>query len=310
MVSIGSSPVYSTFLARPLKRSISQMSQASSRTHMSTVSAPPTIPPIDFLPIFSGHLDSWRTPSSVVSGSHECSGTYEDSSSLHPDSFISAQSATPSPPYPGPETGQGHTPYYSPADVGSLRSATTDGIPYSESRSSSSSSYVGRRWTTSLSFGSDLLNFQTKSRESQKSQSQTTPACLLFWLGFVAPWCWMIGGWMLTRGGKTRAQEGSSGGRFRPLLLPLWNSRKTSEKGIEGGKVQEGYTLGKGYPFVAPSVDTLARSNDDHKTQSQTAPNELDPWVRRCRKASVVSGFALFVIFIVVCVIIGRREVQ
>ena len=281
---------------------------------MSTVTAPPTIPPIDLLPVFSGHLDSWRAPS-VVSAPHEYSGTYGDNSSLHPDSFISAQSATPSPPYSGPEIGEAHIhPYYSPADVGSLRSATTDGIPYSKSRSSSSSSpsYVGQIWTTSLSFGSDLLKFQTKSRKSRQSQCHLTPACLLFYLGFVAPWCWMIGGWMLTRGGNTRAQETSSGNinRIRPSLLPLRNS-KTLERGIEGEQVQEGYKLGKGYPFVAPSIDTLvSRSNDSHKMKSHSAPAELDPWVRRCRKASVVSGFVLFVIFIVVCVIIGRKEIE
>ena len=117
---------------------------------------------------------------------------------------------------------------------------------------------------------------------------------------------------MLTRGGKTRAQEASSGNinRIPPSLLPLRNS-KTSERGIEGERVQEGYKLGKGYPFVAPSIDTLvSRSNDSHKMKSHSAPAELDPWVHRCRKASVVSGFVLFVIFIVVCVIIGRKEIQ
>lgn len=278
---------------------------------MSTVTAPPTIPPIDLLPVFSGHLDSWRAPS-VVSGPYEYSGTYGDNSSLHPDSFISALS-TPSPPYSGSETGQVHThPYYSPADVGSLRSATADGIPHYKSQSSFSS-YVGQRWMTNLSFGSGPLNFQTKPREFQKCQkspSQMTPARLLFWLGFVAPWCWMIGGWVLTRSGKTRAEKDSSSNRIRPSLLPLWNS-KTSEKGIEGKKVQEGYKFGKGYPFVAPSIDTLAsQPNGIHRTKSYSPPTELDPWVRRCRKASVVSGFVFFVIFTVVCVIVGRRGIK
>lgn len=115
---------------------------------------------------------------------------------------------------------------------------------------------------------------------------------------------------MLTRSGKTRAEKDSSSNRIRPSLLPLWNS-KTSEKGIEGKKVQEGYKLGKGYPFVAPSIDTLAsQPNGIHRTKSYSPPTELDPWVRRCRKASVVSGFVFFVIFTVVCVIVGRRGIK
>lgn len=288
----------------------------SSRTHASTVSAPPSIPPLDLQPAFFGPLESPSSgtaprlsPAPVLAAAgdtpHAYSGGYDDGSSLHADSFISAESATPSPPHIT-ETGQPHVNHpYSQAEQGNIRPHV------SRSTHSGSSSYVGRRWTTSLSFGSDLLRF-TKSRESQETPKRPTPACLLFWVGFVAPWCWMIGGWMLTKSGETKTGEGK-GGKLRPLILPLWNSKKkNSEKGVDKGEAKEvvqGYGFGNGYPFVAPSVETLTPSAKQLqlKWTSQEKPRSLDPWVKRCRVAAVVSGILLLVAFVAVCVVIGRQ---
>jgi len=297
------SPVYSTFLTRPLKRSISQMSQTSSRTHLSTVSAAPNIPPLDLRPSFAGPFDNppLRTPtrlsaapalSSIAGSLHEVSTGFDDASSLHADSFISAQSA-----------GQLDRNPYSQAEQGSIQSNTTHSIPDSRS---ASSSYVGKRWTRSLSFGSDILLF-SKSRESHQKQRHMTPAHMLFWLGFVAPWCWMIGGWMLTRSGKTKGEGGGSS-----IRLPLW--KKGSDKGKGGedaGLVnKQGYGFGHGYPFVAPSVESLTPSIKMMKMKTQKGPNSLDPWVARCRVAAVTSGILLLVAFVVAIVVVRHGEHQ
>ncbi|KAI0686324.1 hypothetical protein BC835DRAFT_461114 [Cytidiella melzeri] len=38
---------------------------------------------------------------------------------------------------------------------------------------------------------------------------EVAPACLLFWLGFIAPWCWLIGGWLLSsNSGQMKESEG------------------------------------------------------------------------------------------------------
>lgn len=303
---VGISPVFSTFITRPMKRSISQMSVASSRTHRSTVSAAPSIPPLDLRPHFPGPLDiplpparaaqrlsttfTARTDSTLP---HEYSGVYDEASSLHADSFISARDTTPS---PQRLARGGHTDPYSRAEQGSIRST----IPDSQS---ASSSYVGRRWTASLSFGSDLLLF-SKSKAEHSDKGKITAACLLFWIGFVAPWCWMIGGWMLTNAGQTLGE--GNGQRIRMPTLPFWNSTR---KASEGAKGQEGYGIGRGYPFVAPSVNSLTYSANTLKMgASGAAPKALDPWVFRCRVASVTAGVILLIAFVVAVIVVGVRR--
>jgi hypothetical protein len=302
----GPSPVYSNFLTRPLKRSISQMSQTSSRTHLSTVSSPPNIPPLDLRPAFSGQtVDTppLRTPTrlsatqvlpSIAGALQELPSGCDDASSLHADSFISAQSA-----------GQPDRNPYSQAEQGSVQSHATRSIPDSHS---ASSSFVGRRWTASLSFGSDLL-LLSKSRESHQRLG-TTPARMLFWLGFIAPWCWLIGGWVLTRGGKTKGEGNSSS--IRLMLLPLW--KKGPDKDVKSGKRKEeapavqgkqGYGFGHGYPFVVPSVESLTPSVKMLRMNTEKGTKSLDPWVKRCRIAAVISGI-LILIALVVAIIATR----
>ena len=313
----GQSPVYSTFLNRPLRRSISQMSQGTLRTHRSTVSAPPSIPPLDLLPSFSGGLDSPPLatssqlsatplppiPAAISSPSNGYSATHSenDTSSLHADSFISARSAARSARNPA---GQRMDPY-SQAEQGSIiRSSTT------HSSQSSYSSEVGRRWTTSLSFGSDLLLFSKAREDSLQSQDRPTPACLLFWIGFVAPWCWMIGGWMLTMSGRTKAERDR--GYIQPFVSSLWTLEKGAEKGIEAVKIKEvpftgGYGFSRGYPFIAPSVDSLTPSAKALRMKPLTAGlKNLDPWVVRCRVAAVISGILLLIAFMVAIAVVRR----
>ncbi|PIL29033.1 hypothetical protein GSI_09081 [Ganoderma sinense ZZ0214-1] len=48
-------------------------------------------------------------------------------------------------------------------------------------------------------------------------RERATHACVLFWAGFVAPWCWLIGGWLLSREGEP---EGHG------PILPLWHRHR------------------------------------------------------------------------------------
>lgn len=111
---------------------------------------------------------------------------------------------------------------------------------------------------------------------------------------------------MLTRGGETKGEGSSSG--IRPLmLLPLW--KKESEKGITGGEGPPplGYGFSHGYPFVVPSVESLTPSVKMLRLKTQNGTKALDPWVKRCRVAAVISGILLLVA-LVVAVVVTRKH--
>ena len=95
----------------------------------------------------------------------------------------------------------------------------------------STSEIVWRRWTRELSLGSRLSRPSfSAARRAVKSRLPPLPI-LLFWAGFIAPWCWLIGGWLIAEGrwednGKVRA------------ALPLWKPRpaRAATTTVEKGK--------------------------------------------------------------------------
>ncbi|KAH9912454.1 uncharacterized protein B0H18DRAFT_1127142 [Fomitopsis serialis] len=75
--------------------------------------------------------------------------------------------------------------------------------------SSGSDAYIHNRWLRGISFGSGNYEFhiprassRRRSRSCLPERLAATSACVLFWLGFMGPWCWLIGGWMLTTEGE------------------------------------------------------------------------------------------------------------
>jgi len=132
-----------------------------------------------------------------------------------------------------------------------------------------------------------------------------TRAHILFWLGFVAPWCWLIGGWLPEfrpkNNGENRENVGGAGD-----VLPTW-----AEKG--GKKYGHGVGLGHGYPFVSPSLESLGGSSIASSTRALkvTPPRQTDvadPWIYRCRVASGVAAIVLTAAFIVAFIIVGTRN--
>lgn len=136
---------------------------------------------------------------------------------------------------------------------------------------------------------------------------------VLFWLGFIAPWCWLIGGWLVaakpssgTRGygyhhgfGGSEVGGGSS--------LPLWTNN-TSKKSMQSFDTMR---MHHGYPFVAPSVSSLMPPPPPYRSQSTRATLTPKPvrlgmknrWVRRCRIAAVTSGAIIVVAFLVALIV-------
>jgi hypothetical protein len=92
-----------------------------------------------------------------------------------------------------------------------------------------SDTFIWRRWTGELSLGSRLSRPSfSAARRAVLSRLPPLPI-LLFWAGFLAPWCWLIGGWLIEEGrwedsGKARA------------ALPLWKPRSSPKRHRGGGK--------------------------------------------------------------------------
>ncbi|RDB19741.1 hypothetical protein Hypma_013158 [Hypsizygus marmoreus] len=266
------SPSYSNshpFITRHLNRTISQ---TSSRTHISTSSsiprlstqssAPPSIPPLNLAPPFPGPHPSQNGTgpplrprrSTIVAmptiiGSSESGGYLDDDDeayggeddleSLHAESFVTASDALPvadgemdiadassSHTTPQKSARSGGFPVPSISAPPSVRSAAEGSrLP------STSESFIGRRWERDAALGSGVVTFRAK-----RQWLSYTPAFWAFWLGFVCPVLWLIGGWHFTRFGEQPPRltfwEFYCFGRWRNWCC-LWKRRRVI-KGLPG----------------------------------------------------------------------------
>ncbi|KAH8112367.1 hypothetical protein DFH11DRAFT_1511717 [Phellopilus nigrolimitatus] len=160
------------------------------------------------------------------------------------------------------------------------------------------------------------------------------PAEVLFWTGFLAPWCWLIGGWMLARSGHTMAEGLPSGAKEGPIL-PVHNpSSPHLQSHHEKSREQTpGLPSEKnGAPAASTSMweaaknssaDLLAslrgdRAREDADSRSKSRQGQIrgdvsmlvetrmDPWVSRCRVAAVLSGMLILALCIVALIVLVR----
>ncbi|KAI9056355.1 hypothetical protein FKP32DRAFT_1670206 [Trametes sanguinea] len=221
-----------------------------------------------------------------------------------------------------------------PTSRTSLRPSTPSGSLSTERRSfgrpsrsisPGTESFLQRRWLKGMSFGSDRFVLPSFA---QKRRRKLSHACILFWLGFVAPWCWLIGGWLLTSTGEV----GSDGlSAETGPVLPLWHKERkkgsgTGRRGSEKEKKRENEDLSvpekvKGaaerrikskswYPLVAPSLESLAPSTTSGISTRELkrclpTSSTVDPWIHRCRIAAAASGVLIFAAFVVAIVLIA-----
>ncbi|KAF8452486.1 hypothetical protein L210DRAFT_3518760 [Boletus edulis BED1] len=378
------SPV-STFILRPLNRSISL---SSTRTHQTSASSvtPPVIPPLDLRPEFKGQ-GFLTTPTSLHSRGllDVVARDDDDSVSDRRESFVTAHTGagresryslgqdevfvdaeegfrrdstgtiqqfdsrlleddadTPSTPLPQPipqdtlkpvkppvtrtsdhhphpnSYPHPHRPTPSPTLHPSRLGVTAPSLQDLGSSISTSSSFIDRRFAPS-----SLYLPPTSERDSAHKAGSKWALHLervdtiqaLFWLGFIAPWCWLIGGWLITAKPPPRRYPSGSGydGYHSSLggggsSLPLWTNTKSVQS-------FDSMRMHHGYPFMAPSVLTLMPPPPP-PYQSQRAAVVLtpksvglgrrgtrNPWVRRCRIAAVTSGVLILVAFLVALVV-------
>lgn len=171
-----------------------------------------------------------------------------------------------------------------------------------------------------LTFGSALSRPSFSAARAAALARLPPLPVLLFWAGFVAPWCWLIGGWLIAEGrweenGKARA------------ALPLWRPRRHRPPQSKGKSASVG-DLEKGAgpagakkkeegvgdaaltwwtcwnPFAthgtSPSGDGGAE-----KVVTFVKPYSAEVWVYRCRLAAVISALMLLTALIVTLVIVG-----
>lgn len=352
------SPVFSTFLSRPLNRTVSL---SSARTHQSSISSstPPVIPPLDLRPSFPGPFLPTATPTSLTfpgfadgvgAGDEESSSDRRVSyitarstgaresrySGTQQEHFVDAESNfdTPStdrrsqrlphtpkgsPPCPPdiPRTQLPHppppvhlsdviSPFY-PQQAGQSEYPPRPSAPSLRSLTSlpsASSSFIDRRFADS-----DLYIGSAAERASARQAGQRYPSQkggldtvkLLFWVGFIAPWCWLIGGWMVESRNPPLYPSRSRGGS----LLPTWTTGKGKSVPQNASSVSM-HT--HGYPIFTPSVASLMPPS---YSRVVLAPKPLrpvkNPWVRRCRIAAVTSGVIILVAFVITFVVVGQN---
>lgn len=188
---------------------------------------------------------------------------------------------------------------------------------------SASSSFIDRRFAASSLY----LTPASERESARKAGNRWRPehvdtARVLFWLGFIMPWCWLFGGWLvspkpplhgqsLESGNSKGSRKGLEGGQTS--FVPLVANRNKSVYSLDTAKMQHGY------PFVAPSVLSLAPPPPPYQSQRTVVvltpkPVEWDrrgavnPYVRRCRIAAVTSGILVLMAFVVAIVMVGLRH--
>ncbi|KAI0074598.1 hypothetical protein K474DRAFT_1665216 [Panus rudis PR-1116 ss-1] len=174
---------------------------------------------------------------------------------------------------------------------------------------------IHSRWLKSSKWGSERFTWT----EGPKKNLRFTSAFILFWIGFIAPWCWLIGGWYLSPSGEIMPD-----GQYLQTVDLAWprkpKTSTTSDQDAEKGHHDEQteHKLTKiWHPVGTHSQEMLTARLERQAgvSQSETLPPDkeaqstgrtgIDPWVRRCRIAAIASGFILSLAVIAALVVVA-----
>ena len=272
MYFTGRSTTSNPFVTRPLNRTASQTFSKTSSTSCS--GPPPTIPPLNLAPPFPGPHPSTgdgngpplrphrsvmgalpATPSSQGVPDNDELAAYDDHDleSLHAESFVTASEAELNgdmdisihmPNVILPSTPSQASVNLRSQELPLISHTHSTGSSRAESRLESSSS---RRRDRDASLESGVVTFRVRR---QWIWSTRTPAFWTFWLGFICPFFWLVGGWHFTRLGEqpprlTCWEFYFWPGLWRRILWRLgWCSagKKMERKGVEPVGEVEGST--------------------------------------------------------------------
>lgn len=121
----------------------------------------------------------------------------DDLESLHAESFVTASDAIGERVPPTPVCEEDTTDAHSHVDAERSRTTSLPSVHSGQSRPSASESFISRRWDRDAGLGSGVVTFRAK-----RQWISSTPAFWAFWLGFICPFLWLVGGWHFTRFGE------------------------------------------------------------------------------------------------------------
>ncbi|KIK59846.1 hypothetical protein GYMLUDRAFT_662385 [Collybiopsis luxurians FD-317 M1] len=395
------SPVNSIpFITRPINRSLSQSTHRSALSTTSTVAGSLPLsdvrPPFhlsqdgDGPPLRTGKSSNLLVMPTILAGSSEEYDNGEDVAERSSDgeaesphdaeSFVTANDTSPTHvvppsvlengtqlPVPTPAVYPQIPVEYTETDVSMIYSdGTASSLPSSRSPPSTSESFIRRRWDKDARYPSGRIQLKAKR---QCFYADATPAFWAFWLGFLFPVLWLIGGWHFThfgeqparltfwefyfngaywkelfccgRGkvkwedndliGSTGTGKGKGKAKERPTkipTLPRWITEKQSTD-VKKARLNDAKRSLKGISFGYPFVPRpIVYSSSDAYTPTRGATRRImvllckphrffdqlygirltdvngkreaprrmfDPWIQRCRYASIYLLIVLLV---------------
>lgn len=166
--------------------------------------------------------------------------------------------------------------------------------------------FIMERWIKTLFYSaSGDKGLFSAAKGGDRKQYPVSSTCVLFWVGFVAPWCWLVGGWMPPRDALI-LETGTKGEKLKGKASMDVDREALSHEG-------DGTGLKK---WILPDPSSSFKATVRAPSISGTAtlsPREIeearftaaDPWVRRCRIASIVGGAVLGLGLVATTIVLG-----
>ena len=229
-------------------------------------------------------------------------GQDEELQSLHAESFVTASDAILSDSqlllaFPSPPTGE--------MDIADAHSLNENSIVGRNTRTgsllsvnsensrvsgpSASESFISRRWNRDHELTSPGTMKVALTFRAKRQWNSCTPAFWAFWLGFVCPVLWLIGGWHFTRFGEQPPRMTFWEFYFNVAYWKeklggccCWRGRRGQAKGnvaVVGangkGKGKAGVDAGTGAELPLPKWVTEKQSTDDGRARLQDPKRSL-----------------------------------
>lgn len=186
-------------------------------------------------------------------------------------------------------------------------SVTADGAVEETATVVGDEQFITERWMKTLFYSSSGgKEHFSPAKGGERKEYPVSSTCVLFWVGFIAPWCWLVGGWMVS---------GDPSLRENKMKLKEKVSIDVDREMAPGGGGEGGL---KKWILPDPSPSFRATIRTSPMSSAVTVPPKeaeeagltvVDPWVRRCRIASIVGGtilgLGLIVMAIVLAVVAG-----
>jgi hypothetical protein len=165
--------------------------------------------------------------------------------------------------------------------------------------------FIMERWTKTLFYSaSDGRELLSAAKGGERKQYPVSSTCVLFWVGFVAPWCWLVGGWMPQRGASSLEKKMKEEKLKEKVSVDV--DREMVSRG-DGGGVKKWILPDPSSSFkvTARAPSTLNTTTVSPKEVEEARLAVADPWVRRCRIASIVGGIMLGLGLIAMCIVLA-----